>query len=68
MNKLRIILLLVLAVTLLLPVQAKDKIDSKIRFNDYYGEVSIRPNDEEDDAYECVDLDTVIYEDDRIKT
>ena len=68
MNKLRIILLLVLAVTVLLPAQAKDKIDSKIRFNDLYGEVTIRPNDEDDDAYEFAELDTVIYEDDRIRT
>ena len=68
MNKLKIILLLVLAVTVLLPVQAADKIDSHIRFNDFYGEVKIRPNAEEDDSYELVDLDTVIYEDDRIRT
>ena len=68
MNKFKIILLLVLAVTVLLPVQAKDKIDSHIRFNDLYGEVSIRPNDEDDDAYEYAEIDTVIYEDDRIKT
>ena len=68
MNKLKIILLLVLVVTLLLPVQAKDKIDSKIRFNDFYGEVKIRPNAEADDSYEFVDIDTIIYEDDRIKT
>lgn len=42
--------------------------DSKIRFNDWYGEVKIRCNFEEDDSYEFVDYETVIYEDDRIKT
>ena len=67
MNKLRIFILLILAVASLLPAQAKDKIDSKIRFNDFYGEVKIRPDAEEDDSYEFVDIDTVIYEDDRIK-
>ena len=30
--------------------------DSKIRFNDLYGEVSIRCNDEDDDAYEYAEL------------
>ena len=44
------------------------KIDSHIRFNDFYGEVKIRPNCAEDDSYEFVDLDTKIYECDRIKT
>ena len=46
----------------------KARVDSDIRFNDFYGEVKIRPNDDEDDAYEFAELDTVIYEDDRIKT
>lgn len=42
--------------------------DSRIRFNDFYGEVKKRCNDEEDDSYEFVDIDDVIYENDRIKT
>ena len=42
--------------------------DSKIRFNDWYGEVKIRCNFEEDDSFEFIDHETVIYEDDRIKT
>ena len=42
--------------------------DSKIRFNDLYGEVSIRCNFEDDDAYEYAELDTEIFEDDRIRT
>ncbi len=68
MNKLKIFILIVLALAVLLPVQAKDKIDSNIRFNDLYGEVSIRPNDEDDDAYEYAEIDTIIYEDDRIRS
>ena len=68
MKRFKTILLLVLVITIALPAFAADKIDSKIRFNDLYGEVSIRPNDEDDDAYENATLDTVIYEDDRIKT
>ncbi|MBP5504470.1 MAG: RICIN domain-containing protein [Bacteroidales bacterium] len=42
--------------------------DSKIRFNEYYGEVKIRCDYEEDDSYEFVDRETVIYENARIKT
>ncbi len=42
--------------------------DSKIRFNDFYGEVKIRCRFEEDDSYEFVDLDTEIFEDDLIST
>lgn len=45
-----------------------EKIDSHIRFNDFYGEVKKRCNFEEDDSYEFVDLDDVVYENDRIKT
>jgi hypothetical protein len=43
-------------------------IDSHIRFNDFYGEVKMRPNWMEDDSYEFVDLDSPIYECYRIKT
>lgn len=42
--------------------------DSHIRFNDFWGEVKKRCNFLEDDSYEFVDIETVIYEDDRIKT
>lgn len=45
-----------------------EKIDSHIRFNDFYGEVKIRPDYKEDDSYEFVDLETIIWECDRIKT
>jgi len=50
------------------PCAGRVLIDSKIRFNDWYGQVMIRPDCDDDDAYEFVDFDTVIYEDDRIKT
>ena len=43
-------------------------IDSHIRFNDFYGEVKMRPNWKDDDSYEFVDLDSPIYECYRIKT
>lgn len=42
--------------------------DSKIRFNELYGEVSKRCNFDDDDAYEYAEIDNVIYEDDRIRT
>lgn len=42
--------------------------DSNVRFNDLYGEVSIRPNWDEDDAYEFAELETIIYNNDRIRT
>ena len=42
--------------------------DTHYRFNDFYGEVKIRPNWEEDDSYELVDLDTEIFECALIKT
>ncbi len=43
-------------------------IDSHIRFNDFYGEVKMRPNWDDDDSYEGVDIDSPIYECYRIKT
>ncbi len=60
------VLMLVL-VAAAMPVLAQERVDSKVRFNDLYGEVSIRPNDEEDDVYEFAELDTIIYENDRIR-
>ena len=51
------------------PVSTKcHEVDSKIRFNDLYGEVNYRCNFEEDDAYEFADIDVVLYENDRIRT
>ena len=42
--------------------------DSKIRFNDMYGEVSYRCESDEDDGYEYAEFDTHIYEETRIRT
>ena len=42
--------------------------DSKIRFNDFYGQVDYRCEFEDDDAYEYAEFDTIIYEDTRIRT
>ncbi len=44
------------------------QVDSKIRFYDYWGEVKIRCSFEEFDSFEFVDIYTVVYEDDLIKT
>ena len=45
-----------------------DRVDSNIRFNDIWGEVSIRPYWKGDYAYESADFETVIFECDLIKT
>ena len=51
------------------PVSFKcNEVDSKIRFNDFYGEVKYRCSLEEDDAFEFADLDVVLYENDLIQT
>jgi len=42
--------------------------DSGVRFADLFGEVSIRPEAEDDDAYEFAELATVLNNDDRIRT
>lgn len=51
------------------PVSFKcHEVDSKIRFNDFYGEVKYRCSLEEDDAFEFADIDVVLYENDLIQT
>ena len=51
------------------PVSTKcHEVDSKIRFNDYYGEVKKRCSFEEFDSFEFVDLDVIIFENDLIQT
>jgi hypothetical protein len=51
------------------PVSTKcHEVDSKIRFNDLYGDVSYRCCFEDDDALEYAELDAVIYENDLIVT
>lgn len=42
--------------------------DTKIRFNDLYGEVSYRCEFEGDYSYEYATIDAILYEDTRIKT
>lgn len=42
--------------------------DSGVRFADLFGEVSVRPDAEDDDAYEFAELETVLNNDDRIRT
>ncbi len=61
--------LLVLALLLLFsPCYGREGVDTGIKFSDLYGEVSIRPNAEDDDAYEFAELDMTLYVDDRIRT
>ena len=72
------LVLVILFFSLSLPAKAQDirfvkegkcrQVDSKIRFYDYWGEVKIRCSFEEFDSFEFVDFDTVVYEDDLIKT
>ena len=42
--------------------------DCGVRFRDLNGDVSVRPDDEDDDAYESAEFDTVLHYKDRIKT
>jgi hypothetical protein len=41
---------------------------SIVKFGDLHGEVNVRPNTEDDDAYIFAELDTPLHHDDRIKT
>lgn len=42
--------------------------ESAVRFGDLWGEVNVRPNDEDDDAYIFAELSTPLHHDDRIRT
>lgn len=64
----RIGLLLVAVLFLISPCFAREGQDSGIKFSDLYGEVSVRPNAEEDDAYEFAELDMTLFVNDRIRT
>ncbi len=64
----RIGLLLLAILFLISPCFAREGQDSGIKFSDLYGEVSVRPNAEEDDAYEFAELDMPLYVNDRIRT
>lgn len=51
------------------PVSTKcHEVDSKIRFNDLYGEVSYRCCFEDDDAFEYAEIESILYENDLIQT
>lgn len=50
------------------PIYKCHEKDSHIRFNDLYGEVKIRCSLDDDDPYEFAEIETVIYEEDLIKT
>lgn len=64
----RIFLLVFAFLILFSPCYGREGVDSGIKFSDLYGEVSIRPNAEDDDAYEFAELDMTLYVDDRIRT
>lgn len=49
------------------PVKDPKKFDSGVRFSSISGEVSVRPNDEDDDSYEFAEMDMVLYDRDRIR-
>jgi RNA polymerase subunit RPABC4/transcription elongation factor Spt4 len=42
--------------------------DTIVRFGDLWGEVNVRPNDEDDDAYIFAELSTPLHHNDRIRT
>lgn len=42
--------------------------DCGVRFRDLTGDVAVRPDDEDDDAYENAEFDTILHYRDRIKT
>lgn len=64
----RIFLLVLAFLILFSPCYGRDGVDSGIKFSDLYGEVSVRPNAEDDDAYEFAELDMTLFVDDRIRT
>jgi len=61
------LLLLVAFLLSFSPVFADNGI-SIVKFGDLHGEVNVRPNSEDDDAYIFAELDTPLHHDDRIKT
>lgn len=64
----RIFLLVLAFLILFSPCYGRDGVDSGIKFSDLYGEVSVRPNAEDDEAYEFAELDMTLFVDDRIRT
>lgn len=50
------------------PAKDPKRQDSGVRFSSIWGEVSVKPNDEDDDSYEFAEMDMVLYNGDRIRT
>jgi len=64
----RIALLLLVAFLLSFSPVFADNGTSIVKFGDLHGEVNVRPNSEDDDAYIFAELSTPLHHDDRIKT
>ncbi|PKL50804.1 MAG: hypothetical protein CVV42_02020 [Candidatus Riflebacteria bacterium HGW-Riflebacteria-2] len=67
MKRIGLLLLLMTFVFSLSPGFAQNG-SSIVRFGDLHGEVNVRPNDEDDDAYIFAELSTPLNHNDRIKT
>lgn len=64
----RIGLLLFAFLVFISPCFAQTKQDSGVKFSSLSGEVSVRPNSADDDAYEFAELSMTLYNEDRIRT
>ncbi len=64
----RIVILLVVAFCLSINPSFAGNDNAIVRFGDLHGEVNVRPNTEDDDAYIFAELDTPLKHDDRIRT
>jgi uncharacterized protein YukE/uncharacterized metal-binding protein len=64
----RMVLLLLVAFMIVYAAVYAENDSSFVRFGDLYGEVHVRPNSEDDDAYVFAELDTPLNHDDRIRT
>jgi hypothetical protein len=67
MKRIGLLLLLLTFVFSLSPGFAENG-SSIVKFGDLHGEVNVRPNDEDDDAYIFAELSTPLHHNDRIKT
>lgn len=64
----RIGLLLFVLLILISPCFGQANQDSGVRFSSLSGEVSVRPNADDDDSYEFAEMDMVLNNNDRIRT
>ncbi len=67
MKRIGLLLLLMAFIFSLSPGFSKNE-NAIVRFGDLHGEVNVRPNSEDDDAYIFAELDTGLKHDDRIRT